>query len=270
MSFSPIEQETIALAAAIESLTSLVNHSMFTISDPHEGESQATFKSSIHHQLFVALLLDLLEPANSSLTGHAGSCLDALEAIARSPLFAVDSSGEHLLTPVMTLKVWLAEKVTIETPLPSLSKTINLTFSRQELVYFCGNISKHNFARLTGVAKKVSELLRQHDVDLTPPDAIVVLDDLYERYHYEILNYHSSTLVQLLNDLRWGVHNYLKPEYLRSYRKDPVDEIRYSYDVPAGIVHNIAQTCYRDLMNSAHHGPSVKPFKASRYLKSRY
>ena len=101
MPFSPIEHETIVLAAAIESLTSLVNHNMLTITAPHEGESQATFKSSIHHQLFVALLLDLLEPADSFLTGHAGSCLDALEAIARSPLFAVDSSSQHLLTPVM-------------------------------------------------------------------------------------------------------------------------------------------------------------------------
>ncbi len=170
----------------------------------------------------------------------------------------------------MILKAWLAEKVTVETHLPSLSRTINLTLSRQEFVYICGNISKHNFARLTGVAKKVRELLRQNDIDLTPPDVIAVLDDFYERFHYDILTYHSSTLVQLLNNVRWGVQNYLKPEYLRSYRKDPVDEIRYSYDVPAGIVHNIAQTCYWDLMNSVRQEPYVKPFKASRYLKGRY
>jgi len=185
-------------------------------------------------------------------------------------LFAVDGSSAHLLTPLRILKAWLAEKVTVETHLPSLSRTINLTLSRQEFVYICGNISKHNFARLTGVAKKVRELLRQNDIDLTPPDVITVLDDFYERFHYDILTYHSSTLVQLLNNVRWGVQNYLKPEYLRSYRKAPVDEIRYSYDVPAGIVHNIAQTCYWDLMNSVRQEPYVKPFKASRYLKGRY
>lgn len=169
----------------------------------------------------------------------------------------------------MTLKTWLAEKVTVETHLPSLSRTINLSLSRLEFVYICGNISKHNFARLTRVAKKVRKLLKQNDIDLTPPDVITVLDDFYERFHYDILTYHSSTLVQLLNDVRWGVHNY-SVEYLRSYRKDPIDEIRYSYDIPTGIVHNIAQICYWDLMNSVRQEPYVKPFKASRYLKGRY
>jgi len=270
MSFAPIEHETIALSAAIESLTSLVNQNMFTISDLHEGESQIIFKSAIHHQLFVALLLDLLEPADSSLIGHIGTCLDALEAIARSPLLAMNGPSEPFLRPVITLKNWLAEKVTVETHLPSLSRTLDLTLSRLEFVYICGNISKHNFARLTRVARKVKELLGQHNIELTPVDAIDVLDDLYERFHDDILNYHSSTLVPLLNDIRWGIHTYLKPEYQRSYRKDPDDEIRYSYDMPPGIVHTIAQSCYWDLMNSVRRQPCVKPFRASRYLKYRY
>jgi hypothetical protein len=34
------------------------------------------------------------------------------------------------------------------------------------------------------------------------------LDDFYERFHKDILNYHSSTIAEFLNNIRWGIYEY--------------------------------------------------------------
>src|SRR5215218_1142153 len=44
-------------------------------------------------------------------------------------------------------------------------------------------------------------------------DALLALADFYEKFHTDILNYHASTIAEFLNNIRWGIYEYLQPEF---------------------------------------------------------
>ena len=50
--------------------------------------------------------------------------------------------------------------------------------------------------------------------------ALLALADFYERFHTDVLNYHGSTLVEFLNNIRWGIHYYLHPQYKQSMTRE--------------------------------------------------
>ena len=76
----------------------------------------------------------------------------------------------------------------------------------------------------------------------------------------------------MLNNIRWGIHEYLLPEFNKSYRKDASDPkgFRYSYDYPEKIKDEFVKNCYWSLMNSVRAEPSIKKFKSTKLLKLRY
>jgi len=76
----------------------------------------------------------------------------------------------------------------------------------------CGNIAKHNFLRLNRVASQLQEVLTKQNVVIDIGEALLTLEDLYEKMR-EIFSYHSSTIAESLNDIRWGIYEYLKPEF---------------------------------------------------------
>ena len=80
----------------------------------------------------------------------------------------------------------------------------------------CGDISKHNVLRSVGVAEELQQTLVASGVSVELEDAMLALGDFYERFHMDILNYHSSTIAEFLNNIRWGIYEYLQPEFRRS------------------------------------------------------
>jgi hypothetical protein len=70
------------------------------------------------------------------------------------------------------------------------------------------------------------------------------LGDVYGRFHDDIINYHSSTIVELLNNIRWGIHDYLLPEFRRSFRPDPTEPFKCAFLAPADIHSALAVNCY--------------------------
>ena len=92
---------------------------------------------------------------------------------------------------------------------------------------------KHNFARLTITAGKLAGILKRAGTDLTEIETLPVLDDFYTQFHENVFNYHGGMIAQLLNNVRWGIHEYLQPQYLRAYTPPPPGQIMYSYPTAA-------------------------------------
>jgi len=77
----------------------------------------------------------------------------------------------------------------------------------------------------------------------------------------------------MLNNILWGMYDYLLQEFARAYRKtkpDDPNEIMYGYSVPADIRDGLGKAMYWDLMNDVRRKPYMPRFKADQALTVRY
>ena len=133
-----------------------------------------------------------------------------------------------------------------------------------------GNISKHNYLRAIGVAKQLKDILSQSGVTVDINEALLALSDFYERFHDDILNYHSSTIAEFLNNIRWGIYDYLQPEFNKSIIYEGGTPLKYHYTYPEEIKSRFAKECYWELMNYIRNKPYMRKFKVNRYFKLQY
>lgn len=231
MEFTTVESEVVGLWVASGSLDSMVNHALLKLVGD-VGVKEVRFETSTHQQLFNILLLDFLETVDVTLTGKKGSCLEVLERACRTASFDENGSVELLRKSVDALRTWLDTEITVDTSFPSINQRLDLKIQRRESIYICGNISKHNLARLSGAAKRLKDILGRHDVTVVYVKALHVLDDFYVRFHEDIFEYHSTVIAELLNNARWGIHDYLSPEYLGEKVQDANDPTKHSYRYP--------------------------------------
>jgi hypothetical protein len=273
MELTEVEREVVGLWVVCGSLDSLVNHALLKL-DGTGGTKEVHFETATHQQLFSILLLDFLEMVDKNLTGVEGSCLEILDGACRAASFNQKDSVKYLRKPLTALRKWLDKKITVPTPRPFRKpkerKQLVLKIQRRESVYICGNISKHNLARLTGAAKRLAAILNRHGVQADMAKALLLLDDFYERFHDDIFNYHSTVIAELLNNVCWGLHDYLSPEYLRAKVSDASDPIKYCYNFPKHVSNDIVKCCYVDLMNWVRRKPCMERFIANSLFKLRY
>ena len=265
-----MEEEVVFLKAIYDLINSMVNHEMLSVVGG-EPYSSVTFKSRTHHQLFIILLTDFLSQTDKDAPIKKKSYVEALKFITAHPSFNVDNSVASLREVTNRFSAWLDQQVPIEVWLPTISTQTTLNVSRITLVKMCGNISKHNFLRLVGVATQFQEVLQQSGVSVTLHDALLTLDDLYERWGADILRYHGSTLAEFLNNIRWGIYDYLRPEFCRTYTRlegDPYG--RYEYKYPTKIAAEFAKECYWNLMNDVRSETYVVRFEVPKILKLSY
>jgi hypothetical protein len=269
--YSEIEQEAINLEIINESIDSTVNYEVFEVRGDSTN-SEIYFHTAIHQRFFNIILLDFLSNTDENLTGLKKSCLDILREICSNPRFNKDEKSiEKLRFPVDILKNWLEQQITVPTWLPSIDKNIKLNIRRIEFIKICGNISKHHFARLTKqTSKNLINIFKRNEIDITQKESLMILDDFYTRFHDDIFNYYGSILAEMINNIRWGIHEYLLPEFNRSILYDEETPFRYEYRIPRDIVTEFGKSCYFNLMNKTRSGPYVKRFEATNCLTQRY
>lgn len=268
--YTKIEEEIIFLNAITDLIDEMVNHTMFIIvGDPPDQEIR--FHTSIHQKLFNILLVDLLSKSDKKLVGKDELYTDALKRICDQPSFIIDDSIHDLQVATSTLIDWLGTKMTAHVWLPSLDADVHLSMERSTFIRICGNLSKHSFLRQSWPAQQLKGLLEQAGKQVSLAEATLALEEFYERFHTDILNYHGSTIVEMLNAIQWGVHEYLLPQYRRSHVSLDEEELgKYRLDYPEGITSAIAKSLYWDLMNDVRRKPYVEKFSATKYLKMRY
>lgn len=266
INYTDLEYEIIGLKATIDTIDSMVNREMLQIYGPSD-KTEALFPDDIHQKLFYILLSDFLSKnTEHSLMRDRASCMDQLQGVVRNPSFKADSTVMSLSKACKTFSAWLDKEIDTKIWAPSLEVELAFHLSRREIIYFSANMSKHHFGHLTNIINRINKQLR--DQERPQHDLIPALENIYSELYTNILNYHGSTVAEMLNNIRWGIHEYLLPEFTKSYRK--VDDMLYEFSVPQDIKTDFARSCYWALMNSVRSRPYIDTFKTNEILKLRY
>lgn len=264
-----IEREVVILDATYQLIDSVVNHEVLLLGT--EDPTTILFKSLTHGKYFNIVLVDLLSQTDRNGLVQPVSYLRALHDIAENPAFDVDNSVASLRESCQQFRAWLEGECTIERVwLPSVQTEADLTLTRLELVKIAGNICRHNVLRAVGISSDVRKLLLKNGVAITPDQALLALSDLYDWLHTDVFHYHSSTIAECLNNLRWGIYSYLQPQFHASIVWDEANLPMYTYEMPKGIEGEYARSCYWDLMNGVRQPPSMRQFTVDPMLKRRY
>lgn len=154
--------------------------------------------------------------------------------------------------------------------LPSIDLRTDIRVKRIAFIKICGNIAKHSFARLSANVRAICEILKTNGSAIDESQGYLVLPEFYDWFHTNIFSYHSSAIAEFLNNIRWGIYDYLRPEFARSFTKDDPNSIAYRFIYPADCTKPVVQTMYWDLMNAMRSAPYMPRFEVTRYLKMRY
>lgn len=266
---SEMEKEVIYLTAVIELLRSMVNNKLMTVVG-EDNHKNVQFKTTTHQQLFFISLVDFLSQTDAKAPVPSTPYLGALRAISNTPSFDVNDSVAGLKAAVDSFTEWLQQEIAVETWLSSIDLQANIRITRYLLLKITGNLSKHNTLRSVGVAEELQRLLKKVGQPVELYQAMLIQEDIYEKFHDDVCAYHASTIAEFLNGLFWGIQNYLKPEFARSYTTEGNESPRYKFLYPEGFKHPYAKTCYWNLMNQVRSGPIFAPFTVTQHLKGNY
>lgn len=270
MNLNNAEKEVIFLKAIKELIDSIVNYEVLNLLST-ESHSEIQFRSMTHQKYFNIILLDFLSCSDKKVLGEKKSYLGAIRNICQSPNFNKNNSISSLALHTKEFIDWLEQVVQVKIWLPSVDTETLISIKRIEFIKICGNISKHNFSRLSGVAGELIEIFKRNNINISFEDSLLILDEFYERFHSDILNYHGSTIAEFLNNIRWGIYEYLQPEFHQSIVYEGSEHPRkYHYTYPKEVNNNFAKSCYWALMNEIHSKPYMEKFQVTRYLKMRY
>ena len=278
--FNEMEQEIIVLKAVWDMIDEMVNYEIFE--RPHRTkDTTLIFKSRTHQKFFNIQLVDFLSrpknkkgifdlpfaPKESSDTDK--SYLYLLKTVCDKPNFSKEVDA--ISGPLAKFKDWLETECHVENVrFPSIETETDIKVMRVSFVKICGNISKHNFTRLDQDASKIEEILSANNVQIGNTDRYLLLSEFYEYFHDNVFNYHGSAIAEFLNNLRWGIIEYLQPEFHRSFVREGQDSLVYHFTYPDRCTNSFAKAIYWDLMNSVRRQPYMPRFEVWRFLKMRY
>jgi hypothetical protein len=277
LSYSDVEQEIIVLNAVWDHIDDMANYEIFAKTEK-TTDVWLYPNTAGHARLFNILLLDFLTSPNArSFDLHEPA--EGAPEIDRSYLYylhricAVPKFGPaaDLQGPVDAMREWLcAECVVKDVWFPSIEVKTDIKMPRLSFVKICGNISKHNFASLSRDSKLIAKILAENGVNIDDEQRFLVIPDFYDWFHRNIFSYHIGTIAEHLNNIRWGMFDYLNEEWMKSYRRDANDPIRYSYTYPADCTHALPRWMYWDLMNRVRGRPWMPRFSITDSLKKLY
>ena len=265
---SKVEREVVLLKAAKELIDEMVNHEVMVLlgSDP---QSEVHFRTATHQRLFNIFLVDFLSKTDKDGPVGSTSYLDGLGSIAYAPCFGSPDAVRPLREATDAFTCWLEHEIEVKTWFRHANAEQPLRIQRISFIRMCGNIAKHNILRASRVADELAVLLGKIGLVVEPDAALLALAEFYERFHTDILNYHCSTIAEFLNNIRWGIYDYLRPEYTRSYVFEGGEPPMYHYTYPEGVVSELAKECYWELMNEVRCPPDFRRFQVYKTLKLR-
>lgn len=266
---STAEREAIVLMSVVELTADLVNNEMLTVYS-HSRGAVVQFRTGAHQRVFSILLVDLLSATDRQGPVVASPFLSSLAEIVSNPQFNIDGSVRPLSMAVESFRKWLGESPALEFWFPSIDRTLRVTMPRVQALKLVGNLSKHDPLRAVGVARDLSEALSLSNEPVSVEEALLALGDFYRHFYTDFLAYHGSTLAEFINNIRWGIHDYLLPEFKRAFAPVVGKEPMYGYEYPTSIGNRFAREKYWDLMNSVRSRPYVPRFEVDAVFKQRY
>ena len=269
LELTPTEEEVAFLKATLDAINSMVNFEVLSLHgiDP---DSSILFATRTHQQFFNIALVDFLSRTDKKAPVKQTSYLGALRQIAENPAFSVNDSVAALRANTSDFVAWLEAEITVDVWFPSLELQMPLRVSRLQYIKMTGDLSKHNLLRSVGVAKDLQCLLAAQGVPVELEAALLALDNFYEWFHDHVLNYHGSTIAEYLNNIRWGIHEYLRPEFNRSIVWESREPPMYKFTYPVAVTSRFGQENYWALMNLVRAEPYMRKFQVTKWRKLRY
>lgn len=264
--YNDTEKEIIFLYNTSTAIDSILNYDVLSISHGHFKEIR--FPSYASQSIFHIRLIDLFKHVDKIFEKQQ-SCLSSLHHIIAHPKFNHSNSLDSLNDAYHELHTWLNKSISVEIYLSEINITTTINIKRIEFLIFCGNFAKHSHLNLTRQAEMVRNILRSSDIHLDMDDVLTVLPDFYSRFNDDILLYHSTTMAELSNNIRHGIHTYLYPEHSKALMQHQ-NEHKYSFRVPESIQSKYADHCYWKMMNLIRRGPILPFFIVDPVLKLRY
>jgi hypothetical protein len=271
------EREAIILNSAWEMIDGMVNWAMFVKTD-RPDPSNLMFQTSGCARLFVILLGDFLseirafkgepiplgfKPAPSNARPSDLTFLFHLRQVCTDPKLGAEKDG--LSAAVEALATWLeGEFIATGVNLHAIDVVADLRITRYRYLKMCGDMAKHNLARLATNVGHLRRLLEQAGNPVSDQQAYLAVETFFEWFHKDIFVYHSSQIGEFLNNIRWAIYDYLQPEFRRSYHVPATSTAefpRYSYHVPSAITEPVAVAMYWDAMTrraARDHGPGCR------------
>ncbi len=276
---SMLDREIVILASIWDLIGSMVHYAHFE-KGHRTQEATLMFRNGEASKLFLIILADFLSlPRSGTLglptpTGEgslASTYLGLLDVVAAEPQLGGDPV--LLAEPLGAFAAWLdAYAVVDEVWLPSIDRNAPIKVRRMTFLKICGTISKHGITRLGDVVGKIQKLLAENGTDIDEGQAYLVVPEFQEWFQDHVFAYHTTSIACFLNNIRWGIFDYLRPEFRRSYRptRHPLGVQMYTYDVPQKITDTLIRSMYWDLMNNVRAEPYFPRFTVSPYLVQRY
>ena len=176
-------------------------------------------------------------------------------------LSAVENFCDWLEGETVIEKIWFS----------SISLELDMRVVRFDALKITGNLLKHNFTRLEADVKKIQEILKRNGHQRTIEECYLVLPEFREWFHEHAFEYQSSEIAELLNEIRWAIHEYLRSEFLRAYEVCPGDSpsVAYRFNIPESICSPLTQEVYYNLMNLVRRKPIVPRFSINQLFKTR-
>jgi hypothetical protein len=281
-----IEQECIILNSVWQMIDDMVNWAMFAKHDRTEPTNMM-FETSQNSRLFSILLGDFLselrafkkqpiplglKPPPSNARPSDLTFLYYLRQICANPNLGAQSYDLQRCTEVFA--TWLeGEFVAPRVNLANIGVVADIRISRYRYLKICGDIAKHNLARLATNVAHIRRLLESSGHSVGEQDGYLAVEDFFEWFHADIFIYHSSQIAEFLNNIRWALFDYLQAEYSRSWHRPEgmdSDASRYGYRYPVDCNEQLARAMYWQLMNRMRRKPLVHRFIVLESFKRRY
>lgn len=279
--YSPIQQEVIVLSAVLDLIDDMVNLRTFgrPITDrptnllPNTSTDQRVFAILLGDFLSLpqghggAMPFGLSAPAQDE-TGSARTYLRYLREIAAKPSFSGDIGA--LAKEVGAFAAWLDAELTCpKVWFGDLNIEFDMTVERIWVFKTVGDLAKHNFSRLEGQIRRIRTMLARHGFTVDEGEIYGALPNIEEWLGDHLLAYHTSTIAEFLNNVRWAIHGYLRPEFVRAFRRED-DDLLYTFDVPAEIGQGLPRGMYWRLMNAMRSEPYFPRFVVTDSLKAQF
>lgn len=274
------ERESVILNSAWEMIDRMANWTMFVENDLM-GSITLQFQSSAHAEKFIILLTDFLSPFQSFKLNETEYELESvpnearwvdrtfiihLRQVCQDPQLGEDAAG--LSEKVEGFASWLGTTMTSrEVNLPSIDVVANIEVERYTYIKMCGNIAKHNRARLSRIIGDLRGLLAAAGHDVSLLEMSLAIEEFFDWFFDDMFIFHSNQIVEFLNDIRWHMFEYLQPEYEQSWFSRGRFQGDYGYHIPESITEPVAEAEYWDLMNRVRREPYMPQFTVVEALK---
>lgn len=275
--YSEIEQETIVLKAAWDMIDAMVNFAIFE-SFPRTENVMLMFKDKSARSLFNIILTDFLSSPKAKLfdlpvppPGSGSSdrtILFQLRKVCEKPILGFDP--ELITEPVEAFANWLEGEIIVEEAWFPRLEFLCPAFRVQRMsgIKLCGNIAKHSFARLNANADQMAKLFKDNGHSLKPKDAYALMPDFQEWFNDYFFIHQSSIIAEFLNNIRWGIYEYLQPIFQEALIPQPEGFFPgYTYRVPEPIKDSLAYSMYWDLISEQNREPYFPRFNVPEWQK---